>query len=160
MGLVEQTPAGTLTIGLTTVQTIEREGGPLLQSHYEEVAKHRDLMMLRPRWDVYKQMQDCGGLFVLHASIGGTLVGYSANFVAQHLHYAGLTYAQNDVLFVLPEHRSTSVGIKLIRATEREAKDRGVQLMLWHAKQGTKLDALLSGSDRYSVQDIVYGRRL
>ena len=155
------TSAFTILIGPTTVELIERDGGKLLHDHWDEVAKHKDVMVLRPRWEAYQRMQAANQLF----SIGAWddehgLIGYSVSFISAHMHYGSLVYAQNDVLFVTPEHRKTSVGIKLMRATEAEAKHRGAKLMLWHAKEGSRLDDLLSRMSGYGVQDIIYSKRL
>ena len=38
---------------------------------------------------------------------------------------------------------SGMTGMRMITATERAAKDRGVKMMLWHAKPGTTLDRML-----------------
>lgn len=154
------TPAVPAIIEPLTAEALEREGGDMLRAHYDEVALHKDLMVLRPRWEVYHLMQEAGTLFALGARVDGLLVGYSASFIADHLHYASLRYAQNDVLFVAPEHRKTRLGIRLISETETEAKARGARMMLWHAKPQTPLDFLLSRSDRYSVQDVIYSKRL
>lgn len=149
----------TAIIESLTAETLEREGAALLHDHYDEVAKNKDVMVLRPRWDVYQSMQSAGTLFALGARIDGKLVGYSANFIANHLHYASMVYVQNDVLFVAPQHRKTSLGLRLIQATESEARHRGAKLMLWHAKEGSKLDSVLSRM-RYEVQDIIYSKRI
>ena len=150
----------TILIGPTTAETIERDGGELLHRHWDEVALNKDVMVLRPRWDVYQRMQATNQLIVMGAWSDDELIGYSASFITQHLHYASMTYAQNDVLFVAPEHRKTSVGIKLMRATEAEAKHRGAKLMLWHAKEHSRLDDLLKRMSGYAVQDIIYSRKL
>jgi hypothetical protein len=155
--------AAATKIELTTIETIEREGGSLLAEHYDEIAKHKDVMVLHPRWDVYQQAQRAGHLFCLAAFVDDVMVGYSVTFVTQHLHYGLMTYAQNDVLFVSPPHRSTAngrLGVRLIHETEVEAKERGAQLMLWHAKEHSKLSLLLAGRGQYAVQDIIYSRKL
>lgn len=132
---------------------------PLLTEHWQEVAKHKDLLVLRPAWDTYHRIENAGNLLALAAWHDGQMVGYSASFVSPHLHYADVRVCQNDVLFVTPAHRG--IGKQLMRETERHAKERGCQLVLWHAKQGSVLDRMLGreGSD-YSVQDVIYARRL
>jgi GNAT superfamily N-acetyltransferase len=63
--------------------------------------------------------------------------------VCTNLHYGDLLMCQNDLLFVRKSHRRGMTGMRLITATERAAKDRGVKMMLWHAKPGTTLDRML-----------------
>lgn len=153
------TPAVPAIIEPLTAEALEREGGDMLRAHYDEVALHKDVMVLRPRWDAYQRMQAANQCFILGARIAGKLVGYTTNFIAPHMHYASLVVCQNDAVFVLPEHRKTSLGLRLMKDTEAEAKARGARLMLWHAKEGTRLDSVLSRMG-YGVQDIIYSRRL
>ena len=86
------------------------------------------------------------------------LIGYSVNVVTRNLHY-DLRVCQNDVLYLTPEHRLGPLGLRLIRDTERHAREAGAKIMLWHAKQGTSLDGLLPRID-YQVQEIMYSRVL
>lgn len=148
----------TTIIRSASVEELRPDIGPLLQAHWEEVAKNKHLMRLNPAWDTYRDLERAGALFVLGAWADTTLVGYSATFLNRHIHYSDLIYAQNDVLFVVPEHRGC--GGRLMVATEREAKERGAQIMLWHAKPDSVLDRKLDQSVRYSVQDILYSREL
>lgn len=131
----------------------------LLQEHWQEVARNKDLMVLSPAVDTYLELEAAGVLFVLTAWQGGQMVGYSANFVHPHLHYSALRYCQNDVLYVTPAHRASRMGLRLIQATEEEAVARGAQLMLWHAKPDTALESLLRRR-AYDVQDVIFTRRL
>ena len=130
----------------------------LFREHYEEVARHKRIMQLSPDWDRYETIEANGSLFALAAWVGGTLVGYSATFIGAHLHYSGLIFAQNDVLFVAPDYRG-GAGKMLIRATEDEARARGAQMLTWHAKQGTALDRILPHL-RYDVHDVIYSKEL
>ena len=45
-------------------------------------------------------------------------IGYSINFVSNHLLYADLKYCQNDLLFIKKEFRGGRVGLKFMKATE------------------------------------------
>lgn len=133
--------------------------GQLLQEHWEEVAKNKGIMVLKPDNRRYIAMEQHGILFTLVAYDHGKLVGYSLNFINQHLHYADLRYAQNDVLFVKDEYRNSPWGLKLIKETERVAREKGARMMLWHAKQGTQLDKIMPRL-KYGVQDIIYSKEL
>lgn len=145
-------------VRISAVETIPI-ARPLLAEHWEEVALNKDLMVLEPNVDAYERLESCGALFALGAFDGEQLVGYSATMVQQHLHYKDLRYAVNDVLFVAKSHRSGRAGIRLMQETERIAKERGAQLMLWHAKPETALGAILPRMG-YAVQDIIYSKAL
>lgn len=131
----------------------------LLVQHWLELAKNKHLMHLSPDVERYQLMEASGNVIALFAYEGDCLVGYSVSFIASHLHYSNLVYAQNDVLFVDREHRKGRTGLALIQETEAEAKRAGCQMIIWHAKQGTALDALMPRLG-YGVQDIMYSREL
>jgi GNAT superfamily N-acetyltransferase len=136
-----------------------READPLLAEHWDEVAKNKQVMVLKPDHDGYRQMERVGRMLILGAYRDGKMVGYSFNFIGPHLHYADLIVCNNDVLFVHRDHRNSPIGLQLIRRTEKAAKARGARLMLWHAKQGTSLDKIMPRMN-YGVQDIIYSKEI
>ena len=131
-------------------------GFDLFEEHRDELTTNKELMVLDPFLEGYSALDEAGSLFILGAfGIGGDLIGYSVNIVATNLHYRGVLMCQNDLLFVTADHRGSTVGARLIRDTKAEAKARGCNLMLWHAKPGTDLDALMERRG-VKVQDIIY----
>lgn len=133
--------------------------GELLHEHWLELAKNKTLMVLKPDAARYRAMEQVGMVLALGAFDGDAMVGYSVNFVSQHLHYADLVYAHNDVLFIAQSHRLGRAGYRLIQATEQLAKARGARMLVWHAKQDTPLDSLMPRLG-YGVQDILYSKEL
>lgn len=132
----------------------------MFADHWDEIALNKQVMRLKPNLEQYRVMDQQGMLLLLGAFLNdGTLIGYSVNFIVNHLHYADLRVATNDLLFIARDHRGGRLGLQLIAATEAKAKERGAQLMLWHAKQETALNNLLPRLG-YGVQDIIYSRGL
>lgn len=131
----------------------------LLVLHREELTTDKDLMVLNPHREGYLALEQAGALIVLGAYAGDELIGYSANIIGPNLHYGNLLMCQNDVLFIHPEHRGTSIGIRLIRETEERARLVGCNLMLWHAKPHTALDAILPRLG-CKVQDVIWSKVL
>lgn len=131
----------------------------LFHSHWYEIALNKDLMKLKPLLDKYYQLEDNGMLLIIGAYVDGELVGYSVNFLNQHLHYADLWTCMNDIVFVDKAARKSGIGAALIRHTEELAKERGAQMMLWHVKENTSMAALLPNLG-YGVQDIVLSKGL
>lgn len=131
----------------------------LFQDHWDEIALNKQVMALKPDMPRYKAMAEAGNLLVLGAWQDGALVGYSVNFVMQHLHYADLRICSNDLLFVSPEVRKGRVGLRLIRATEVAAKDVGARLMLWHGKPNTTLVEIMPALG-YGVQDVIFSKEV
>lgn len=131
----------------------------LLAEHYEEVAKFKDVAVLKPDWARYKEAEREGRLLILIICEGNRGIGYSANFLQMNLHYSDLLFAQNDVLYLSPEHRKGALGYRLILETEKRAKERGAKLMLWHTKPQTTLEALMPRLS-YEILDTIWARRL
>lgn len=131
----------------------------LLEAHREELTTNKGLMILKPDISTYEMLESKNALLSLGAFDGEEIVGYSVNIMAHNLHYSDLMMCQNDVLFVREDKRQGPTGLKLIYETERLAKDRGADLMLWHAKPDTNLNDILPRL-AYRVQDVVYTRVL
>lgn len=115
----------------------------LLKNHWLESAKNKDLMVLSPDGAKFKMLELQGSLFCLYAYCDDKVIGYSANIVNTHLHYSDLMVCYNDVLFIDQDHRGSSIGLKLIKETEKVAVERGAEVMLWHAKEDTALAGIL-----------------
>ena len=146
-------------IKLATVKEMLAEASILFDEHYEEIARNKQVMKLKPDETTYYRMEDSTRIFILSARQDDKLIGYSVNFVIHHLHYADLKLAQNDLLFISKEHRGGRVGLKLIKETEKHATSLGCKLMLWHAKESTPLAHMLPRL-KYCVQDIIFSKEL
>jgi GNAT superfamily N-acetyltransferase len=128
-------------------------------THYDEIALNKDLMVYAPDIERYARLEALGVLVNLAVYDGDRVIGYSINIVTPHLHYKDLLCAHNDMIFLAPEHRQGSLGVKLIKATKAACAARGVQLMLWHAKENTPLAKLLPRMG-CKVQDILFSEVL
>lgn len=142
----------------TTVDEI-LGGADLLAAHWDEIALNKQVMQLNPDAERYRALEAQGMLLILGAYIAGELVGYSVNFLMNHLHYADLRVCNNDLLFIAKEHRHGKLGVQLIKRTEEEAKARGARMVLWHAKPDTALNALMPRLG-YGVQDIIFSKEV
>lgn len=131
----------------------------LITLHWQEIAKNKQLMVLKPNVAMYRNLEESGMLLSLGAYSDGVLVGYSVNTLYNHLHYSDLSMCQNDVLYIHPDFRNTRLGLSLIKETEAKAKEKGVDMMLWHAKENSALDKLMPRLG-YGVQDIIYSKGL
>jgi len=131
----------------------------LLEDHYQELAKNKQLMHLKPDVEKYEALEAGGVLFTLLAFKDDKIVGYSVNFIQNHLHYADLVYGQNDLLYLDPEHRNGGLGIRLIHETEKRIKEKGARMMIWHAKENTALMELMPRLG-YGVQDVLFSKEI
>lgn len=131
----------------------------LLVDHWEEIAKNKALMVLKPDRAAYQSMQDKGVLITLFAYKGEEIVGYSVNIITKHLHYSDVIMTMNDVLYLDKGERNGRLGLGLIRETERICKEHGSHIHMWHAKDNSPLARILAAR-RYKVQDIVFSKEL
>lgn len=98
---------------------------------------------LRPNIDLVRLLQDRGVMFVLGAFDGDQLIGYSSAVLGPHVFNPDIISCESNALFVLPAWRKTSIGARLIVATEQTGAARGANRMLWHTRAGTPLAATL-----------------
>ncbi|MDE1971166.1 MAG: GNAT family N-acetyltransferase [Patescibacteria group bacterium] len=131
----------------------------LFTAHYLELATNQDIQKLDPDLERYYLMEDAGVMVSIFMYLGERVIGYSLNVLSAHLHYKGLGFAQNDVLYVDPAFRNGKAGLLLIAQTEMACREKGADIMHWHAKPNTPLDSLLPRIG-YMVQDIAYTKVL
>lgn len=131
----------------------------MFAEHWDEVAKNKHLMVLKPDHQAYLNLQANNSLLVLIAYDGDRIVGYSVNIKSQHIHYADLCCMYNDIIFITKDYRATPLGLRIIKRTEEESKKVGAKLMYWHAKQDSALDKILPRM-KCKVQEIVYTKEL
>jgi GNAT superfamily N-acetyltransferase len=143
---------------IVATEWIER-AWPLFEAHRTELATDLDLMVLKPDVSRYQTLEAAGAMLSLGLFKGEDLIGYSINNLFTHSHYGGLLVCQNELLFLAKAHRRGMAGVRLIAATEQTARDRGADMMLWHAKPRTTLDRMLPRMG-YRTQDIVYSQVL
>ena len=132
---------------------------PLFEEHYEEIARNKQIMKLKPNYHLYEALNSTGWLYIYVAMRDDVCIGYSMNIMMHHLHYADLRIAQNDILFVKKEFRGGRLGLRLLKVTEDHARSEGCKLMLWHAKENTALAELLPKL-KYGVQEIMYSKEI
>ena len=146
-------------IRLCTLDEFKVVADPLFEEHYEEIARNKQVMKLKPNWPSYHAVDKIGWLFIYLAMQNDVCIGYSMNIMMHHLHYADLKVCQNDVLFVKKEFRGGRLGLRLLKVTEDHARSEGCKLMLWHAKENTALAKLLPKL-KYGVQEIMYSKEI
>ena len=135
------------------------EAWELLEMHREELATYKHLMALKPDMPRYKILEDAGKLIGLGLFDGDKIVGYSILILTHTMHYADLFIAQNDLIYIHPDYRKGKWGLKLIKATEDAARERGIKMILWHGKEKTSFSELMPKLG-YIVQDIMFSKEL
>ena len=142
-----------------SVQQMLDSATELFKEHYEEVALNKQVMVLEPFVEKYLALEAQNEIFVLALHSDDEVIGYSVNFLFNHVHYAKLKVCSNDLLFVKKEHRNGRAGYMLIKETEKFAKQHNAQLMFWHAKPNTALEKLMPRLG-YGYQDIIFSKEI
>ena len=151
---------------VTIVIAVERlsdqlwdELNPLLLEHWQEVAQFKDIP-LAPDIQKYNALDVAGVLKLYTVRVSGALVGYAIFVVGQSLHYVTSKVAQCDVIFLKPEYRRGSLGVRRIAHTEGDLKAQGVDVLRHHAKIEHPVLGRLLDARGYIREDIIYARRL
>jgi GNAT superfamily N-acetyltransferase len=140
---------------VSAVSIIE-QAMPLILAHWSEMAIDFDLA---PSVDAYAEMERDGVLFALAAFDGDEMVGYSTAMLGSHFFNPAMVVCQSDALFVRQDHRAGVAPGRLILETERTAKSKGAQRMIWQAKPGTPAAAMFADHG-YQPVDVAYSRNL
>lgn len=122
-----------LTFRTEILAQAKTDGEPLLKRHWQEIAHYLDIPYA-PRWDQYELLEANGALRIFTARLDGQLVGYCVFVLAMSIHYGSSLEANEDVLFLAPEHRKGLVGAKLIKFSDELLKAEGVQVVSRHVK--------------------------
>lgn len=127
--------SGNLSFAWEPIERLLGEGfEDLLVSHWEEVALEQSIIPLEVDWPRYITMEKAGTLKVLAMRRGARFVGYNAFFISPSMHYRNTLHAVNDVIYVDPEERRGSAGVRLIREADRLLKGLGVVKVVYHIK--------------------------
>lgn len=115
---------------------------PLLEKHWEEIALHKDKIELNPDYESYYDIEETGSLHIVTARKLGKLIGYFISFINPHLHYKDHYFAINDILFVSPAYRNSSVGKEMFKFAEEELAKEGVSVLMMSMKTHAPFDHL------------------
>ena len=123
----------TYTIGLERGDINYPELEPIYAQHYGEMqarleADGHTVSPFNPQLDKYFPAFRDGWLLNFVARLDGKAVGYCNVYLSVDMHN-GDPIAQEDLLYVLPEHRN-GLGKKLVLAALNELQARGVKRVL------------------------------
>lgn len=116
---------------------------PLLESHWEEIAIHKEVVKLDPDYDKYLLLDNMGMLHVLTVRDEGVLIGYFISFIQPHMHYKSTIYAVNDILYLDKEYRKGLTGYKMFKRAEELLTEIGVDVIVIHSKVNKDFKSLM-----------------
>lgn len=131
----------------------------LLSAHYAELATYRDIP-LDPDVDAYCKLEEQDRLRCYTARRASELIGYAVFFVGPNLHYRGSKQATADVVYVIPEHRHSRVGFKLLTFADMQLRAENVQAVCHHVKRTHPGLGRMLSTIGYTETETMYARRL
>lgn len=141
-----------------TVDSVLSEIGPLTQLNFDETAHFKDIA-LDLDVEFYRRAEAAGVVRIFTARDDGKLVGYCVFVVCRSPKYKGSLQASQEVLFVHPAKRGTTVGPRLLGYCDNSLADEGVQVVYHQVMEGHDFGRLLEGLGYHRV-GYVYARRL
>ena len=130
----------------------------VLYMHWVELALNKDKVYLIPDMNKYVLLQQAGTLFNIVVYKDDIVVGYSIIFLSTHIHYQDHKYANVDIVYVHPEYRHSTIGARLLIATEQLAKDIGASVILHHAKPYVPMIIKPLEKLNYKLYELMYGK--
>ena len=139
----------TLEIRQTTVAQLSSE--PNFDEILAEYGAERELDGLpspKADLDMYKKLEEIGGLQVFSAYFEGILIGFVNVLVSKNPHY-GLDFAYTESFFVLKNHRKTGAGIELRKSAEKYAILKKCPALIVSAAVGSNMEKWMETSKEY-----------
>ena len=115
---------------------------PMFNRHWAEVSAFPD-KDLEPNYAWYIETSAKGGYCMMIARLEDEVVGYMGYLVGAHTHHENFVVASQDMFYVDPLRRKGTLGLQLIRASERYLKKLGVNVILQGVTPRCDYSALL-----------------
>lgn len=132
-----------MIVALEAYTVVKNDVKDLIQKHWEDIALNQDKIKLNPNWEAYANLDRAGMLRFFTARQDGDLIGYFLLIVNRSLHYKDHLFANNDILFLHPDHRKGIAGLRLIKFAEKSLRDEGVSLMNVNTKVHAPFDVIM-----------------
>lgn len=140
--------------------SIDQVADVLIKEHWFEIANYKSKVKLEPRWQALLQLEQENRIILLVLRKNKCMIGYCMFVLNNHLHYANLLTATNDVLFVTATERKSKLGFCLITESERYLKTINVDKVTWHMKPHRSFAKLLHRIGGYLHEEEIYGKLL
>lgn len=133
---------GEYTIQAERFKDILPELHELHLEHWKETEKHRHGLEMNPDYDGFLARERAGNLIQFTVRHDGKLVGNLRMFVSKSMHTQTL-YANEDTLFLSPQHRGGFLVMALIRFAEKSLRGIGIREIRVNSKLVNKADVLM-----------------
>jgi GNAT superfamily N-acetyltransferase len=116
------------------VLTFFMDENSIIDCHWDEVANYKNAIELDPDIEKYVALENAGVLKNVCVYDEDRLIGYSVLFIQPHLHYCKDLFAYVDVIYLHPDYRGSTLGVKLVKKTEQLARECGASVVTFHTK--------------------------
>lgn len=127
----------------------------LMIEHFNEVNATEKIENLIIDWEKYIFLQQKGLLIPIGVFKDDKMIGYSCMHITESLHYKNKIVALSDAIFIKKDFRKSSVGLRLIKETEKICFSVGVKEIHWYVKPNSALQKIFD-LKKYTIRDIVY----
>lgn len=150
---------GTYTLAVEHFDLVLQELHPLHLAHWQETERYRHGLPLNPDYAGLSELAKRGALVQFTVRHCGVLVGNLRLFIGRSMH-TGLLVANEDTLYLAPEHRGGFLVIHLLRRAEAALRAIGVREIRCNSKKVNRSDVLLRrlGYEEVAIQFVkVFG---
>jgi GNAT superfamily N-acetyltransferase len=144
-------------LGCEGVMQMAEDIASLITMHHKEVEDQR--LTLLPDYNTYMAIEQQGLFHGFAAREGHRLVGYATFVTTPDLHHRSNKIAVCDMIYVLPSHRGSFLGGKLLKFAERVLKDRGTNMMIVDTKTNHDFKSILTRIG-YEATEIRYTKHI
>lgn len=134
------------------------EAAPLFENHWREVANYQETVPLNFDYEFYFQTEEKGGLLPITARKNGKLCGYAIFMLIRLGHYRHIKCAQNDILYIKPEHRGYISG-RFVKECEKICNEIGMDKIIWHVRPRNDWSEMLTKRG-YDKEEYILGKML
>lgn len=118
-----------------------KEGQVLAALAYVEVGEG---LSFSPDVSGYENLYEGGHLVILTAREDGNMIGYLLMVVRKHFHSTGIKAGTEEAMYLKPEKRIGTTGIRMMKIMEVVLKSLGVQRVYYTSRPQRDLSRLYS----------------
>lgn len=148
-----------IALATETIADVVGEIEDLIAMHYDEIAADKHVIKLDPDWGRYQALERDSALRIFTARDEGKLVGYSVFFLIFHHHYKSNLFAQNDMLYLMPDQRKGLAGIRLLRYSEAQLTKDRVDKIMWNVNVKNDWRVILTRMG-YVERDVIMAKAI
>lgn len=130
------------------------EVAPLSFRTFGEAGMLRKYLSFDADWERYFQFEDQGIFSILTARKGTELAGYVACLVLPHIQHRTHLCCSVNAIFLAPEHRSGTLGIRMLKRAVADMQAKGVHL--FHVAAKTEAFGHILARIGFEVEETIY----